>query len=264
MAHLLAPWAAAVYGAAARFTNRALRADGGLFTSRAVWSPPVLADLHERFVGQYTIEGATFGEKWSRQLARAPDDTLVLAAELLWVHVLFPSDLSGRTKRRLVQGTLAWARDPVTIPEPLSAVLDHGLGRTGVAFKTRRQAQLRFLLEAAQDIKRRPDPERDLLLRDPWACKAWLHGLPHDGALSQRAALLHLLHPATFEPIVSYRVKRRITDAFTDHVPAYVTDVDEALLHIRGALERTYGRGFTFTEPPVRDLWLPPTPDEPP
>lgn len=251
------PDPAPVLAAARRWVDRSLRGGGGVFADRQVWGPDVLADLHRRFVGRYTIPGRSFDEKWRAQLEGAPDPTLQLAGELLYVHVLFPADLAPATKRRLVAGTLSWARDPVTVPPDLDAVLDGGVDASGIAYKARRQGQLRLLLEATMDMAGRAAADRERLLRDPWACRDWLAALPHDGAQSQRSVLLWLLHPGAFEAVVAPRTKRRIVLAFTEHVTGDLDDDDRALAEIRHALEPVHGAGFRFTDPPLAARWRP-------
>ncbi len=249
-----APGTAPLYAAIARWVDTSLRADLGGFSDRPVWAPEALADLHRRLVASYT-RGDPFDEQWRRRLDDAPDITLQLAGELLWVHLVFPTDTGGARKRELINATLARATQPIEVPADLDGVLDQGVAGTGVAYRARRQSQLRFLLEAVIDLKRRGREERDLLLADPWSCKSWLGSLSHGGGQSQREALLHLLHPATFEPIVSVSNKRLIAATFSEHVPAYVNDVDESLSHIRGALERHHGRGFRFIDPEIAAQW---------
>lgn len=262
MAHATEPTAAPVYAATERFVDRALRTGGSLFRGAKVWTAPVLDDLHARMgdgVEPITAAGAheTFGERWQRQLRDAPDTTLQLAGELLFVHVLFATDLTAKTKRDLVYGTLSRAAVPATVPHDLDQALESGLARTGIAFKTRRQSQLCLLLDAVRAWRDLRAPSRRALLDEPWAFKDWLFDLPHDGAHAQREALLHLVHPSTFEPIVSPRVKAQIVEAFAEHVPADVEDVDEALIWIREALSEDYGPGFWFTAPGLVERWRP-------
>lgn len=244
---------APVYTAVTLWVQRGLRAGSGVFSARPAWDAAVLADLRARFVRHSFTRGGTFDERWRAQLVGAPDATIQLAGELLWTHLLFPTDTGGDRKRELVHDTLSLADEAVEVPADLDAVLDHGIATSGPAYKARRQSQLSLLLGAAVNLRGRPD--RDTLLSDPWACKAWLHALPHEGAQSQREVLMHLLHPAVFEPIVSIGIKRRIVAAFSDHVPAYVDDVDEALIHIRGVLEHEHGHAFRFTDRTIEEQW---------
>lgn len=256
MAHVTSAAARPVYDAAARVRDLALARGTSLFDGvTRVWTLPVLDDLAERQGAGDAVPGETFDERWGRSLDAAPDAVLQLAGELLFVHVLIASDLSPRTKRSLVRGTLARAVAPARVPDWAGAALDGGVVRTGIAFKARRLSQVRLVLEAARSARRARPARRAELLEDPWACKSWLHGLQHDGAQSQRGALLHLLHPATFEPIVSDGVKRRIVAAFDDEVPEEVGDVDEALIWIRRALSAEHGEGFSFIAPALAARW---------
>ncbi len=245
-----------VYDAAARVRDLALARGTSLFDGVArVWTLPVLDELATRQGVDGAVPGETFERRWGRSLDGAPDAVLQLAGELLFVHVLIASDLTPRTKRSLVCGTLARAVAPAQLPEWAEAALDGGVVRTGIAFKARRLSQLRLVLEAARSARQARPARRNQLLGDPWACKAWLHGLAHDGAQSQRGALLHLLHPDTFEPIVSDGVKRRIVAAFDEEVPEEVGDVDEALSWIRRSLSVDHGEGFSFVEPALAARW---------
>lgn len=255
MAHVTDPAAAPVYFAAGRFVDRALRRGGSLFRgSPRVWSTPVLEDLRGRVLAAYRT-GVTFDQRWDAVLQGAGDVTVQLAGEAMFVHLLVAADISERTARRLVEGTLARAERPVRVPAYLDAALSVGLVPTGVAFKARRLAQLRLLLDAVWDWRGRPPAHRRTMLDDPGEFAAWLRAVPHDGAQSQREALLHLVHPAAFEPIVSVSVKDRVVSAFEELVPAGVGDRDEALRAIRAALESGDGSDVSFTTGPLVERW---------
>ena len=225
------------YTAAARFVERALATPASLFTpGRPVWTPEVLDDLHRRHATAQDEPGDAFTERWDRRLRGAPPETLQLAAEIAFVHLLFAADLTPESKRQLVGRTLARSPDPPVIPEELEAAFETGAAGSGAAFKLRRMSQLGLLIQAAVRWWQLPDASRALALADPWAFKAWLRDAPHDGAQAQREALLHLVHPDTFEAIVSLRVKQRIVHALSRHVPAGVDDLDRALAGIRAAM----------------------------
>jgi len=256
MAHVPTPAARPVYAAAARIRDLALARGTSLFDGVArVWTLPVLDDLAARRTDGGAVGGETFDQRFGRVLDGAPDAVVQLAGELLFCHVVIASDLTAMTKRSLVSGTLARAVSPARLPDWAEAALDGGVVATGIAFKARRLSQLGLLLGAARSLRAARPARRAQLLADPWECKAWLHGLEHDGAQSQRGALLHLLHPDTFEPIVSDGVKRRIVAAFDDEVPAEVGDVDEALTWIRRSLSAEHGDGFSFVQPELAARW---------
>jgi 5-methylcytosine-specific restriction enzyme B len=246
------------YAAAAHVVDQALGAPGSLFSpGRSIWRPQVLADLRSRHTGATDMLGDGFQARWARRLDGAPAEIVQLAAEIFYVHLLFATDLSVRTKRRLITETLAWSPNPPAVPAALDVALDGGIARTSMAFKLRRMSQLGLLIEVGHRWWQLDAHARATALDDPWTFKAWLHSVPHEGAQAQREALLHLVHPETFEPIISAKVKQRIVHALSRHVPAGVDDVDAALAGIRAALERRHGHGFQFIDPAIAPLWRP-------
>jgi 5-methylcytosine-specific restriction protein B len=244
------------YAAAVHFVKHGLASPSSMFSpDRPVWMTETLADLYERHMKADDIAGDGFIERWMRRLEDAPAITVCLAAELAYIHVLFAADLAPKSKRRLVMETLGRSPDPPELPEALDAALNQGLAGTGVAFKLRRMSQLGLLITVAARWWQLPDLDRKTALHDPWAFKAWLGSVPHDGAYAQREALLHLVHPDVFEPIISPMVKQRIVASLSRYVPAGIDDVDAALVGIRTALERRYGHGFQFIDLQIPGLW---------
>jgi 5-methylcytosine-specific restriction protein B len=256
MARIREPKVLAIYAAATRWMGRALHSSRGIFVERPVWLPEALHELSERLAGQ-PERGQRFEDAWHQQLDGSTSHMFQLAAELVYVHLLFPTDVSPASKRRLVHRTAERATPVVPVPEEFDVALDRGIAPTGPAFKTRRHSQLRFLLRVAQSFQRLPARERNALTLNPWACKAWLAEVPADGGTTQREALLHLLFPDTFEPIVSIELKRAIVAGLPHYLPAGVTDVDAALGAIRSQITPTFGRDFRFTDRQVMALWRP-------
>ncbi len=246
------------YGACSAFVNRALRTSDSLFKPETtLWTPAVIDDLYRRFVESPDESSDTFENKFRRQLSGAPDDTVFLAAELLFVHFLIAADISGDTKRALINEVLSWAGEPVTIPQDLDRALDTGLANTGIAFKTYRPHQLWFLLDFVRAWKALSGDEQERLLEDPWDFRAFVWDLPMKTAYSQRHALLHLVHPEAFEHIVSREHKKLIVDRFGDLVDDPVENDDEAIFRIRARLEEEVGRPISFYESPVVERWKP-------
>lgn len=244
-----------VYAAAERFVDHALRRDGSLFTpSRAIWTLENLRDLRKRFVEAPDLTKATFAVKFENQLAGAPADTIQLAAELIYTHFLIAANIGGAAKRRLITRVLSWLPAPLTIPDDLNTALDHGIADTGVAFKTYRPHQLWLLVEFAVRWKELPGGERERLLTDPWAFKAFLETVPLTSAYQQFNALLHLVHPATFESIVSREHKELIAAAFPQGNGAG-EDVDRRLYAVREALTQQRGEPIHFYRPGTYELW---------
>lgn len=242
---------AGVYRIAERFAEAALSGDASLGTRATVWTAAAVTELTRRLAHAFCSRTATFGERWTEVLDGADATVRQLAAEAMCVHLLFPSDIAPATKLRLVETT-----DPAFVVWPeLRSALGIGVAGTGVAFKAARLSQLDFLVRAVAAWKLLDALNRHALVESPSACKAWLAQIPVDGGRSQREALLHLLFPETFEPIVSVDVKRRIVTTFAEHVPADVDDLDDALRHVRAALEPVHGRGFWFIDADVATHW---------
>lgn len=258
------------YPVAERFSSVALQRDDSLFTpGRSIWTSAHLNELYQRLMLEPDTSQASFMTKFERQLADASADVYQLAAELIYVHVLFASkgSISAARKRALVNTVLGWSPAPVGMPEDLDQALSDGLARMGVAFGTYRPFQLGFLLDFVRSWKELSSEERTHLLADPWAFKQMLFSLPIRAAYAQREALLHMIHPDTFEPIVSRDHKQRLARAFAQYVTVPTDDLDRQLQQIRQQFTPEYGNGFSFYEPGLRDIWLgqyEPTPEPEP
>jgi MoxR-like ATPase len=249
----------AVYVAAEKWIDAALRRDDSLFTpGQPLWGPQTIADLYERFVEHPDESPNSFEDKLQGQLDNAPARTIQLMGELLYVHFLVADDMSGDHLRASVSRVLGWSSDPVQMPADLARTLDSGIAATGVAYRTYRPFQLSYLLDFVRQWKRLDEPERDRLLEDPWAFKEFAFSLPIHAAYAQREALIHFAFPDTFEPIVSRDVKKRIDVAFADFVSTpHHPDIDQRLAQIRPALSAELGRSFSYWDDDVLPRWSP-------
>jgi len=73
-----------------------------------------------------------------------------------------------------------------------------------------------------------------------------LFALPISRAYAQREALLHLVHPDSFEAIVSGANKRDFAARFAAYVTAPSDDVDRKLAQIRARVDQLYGPGLSL------------------
>jgi|FLYL01.1.fsa_nt_gi MoxR-like ATPase len=250
-----------IYQAAERWVDAALKSSDSLFTPEAgIWSVELLDELIERFIDRPDESSDPFELKLRRQLSDASADAIQLMAEVTYVHLLVasPKSVSPDRKRNLIETILSWHPNPPSIPSDLDRALDCGLATVGTAFHTYRPFQLQMIIRFVRAWKELDDASRQKLLEDPWAFREFLFSveLPQ-GAHAQREALLHLVHPDTFEPITSRRTKERIVKAFSHLVRDTTANIDRQLLEIRRALEETYGTGFDFWEPKLVEIWQP-------
>src|SRR5690554_553214 len=119
MARVNTPSSQLFYAAAGRFVDRALRADDSLFApGRPIWSLATIDKLHPVLVERPGAPGSSF-EAWLRdQLAEADPETILLAAELLYVHLLPAVGIRPEVKRGQIRRVLGWAREPIAAGIP--------------------------------------------------------------------------------------------------------------------------------------------------
>ena len=255
-ANMRVPGAEQTHVAGRLVFDAGLERDGSAFTpGRAIWTAAVADDLHHRFVEAPELGADRFVDKLRRQLAGAPHETLQFAAEVVYLYLLSPNEVSGATKRRLLDSVLAIGSERVPLLPELDAALDGGFARAGTAYQTQRDRQIAWLVRLIQAWKGLPPDRQREALDDPWVFRDAADAVPIGSAYSQRNALLHLAFPDTFESIVSRRHKKAIVAAFADDVLDPTGDEDRALLALRGELERQTGGPITFYQGDLERRW---------
>lgn len=258
MARRTEPGSEKLYAASARIVDVAFRADDSILTPGApIWTAANIAELRQRFV-EHPDEGKNkFEEKLRKQLRGASDQVVQLAGEILYIYlwIVSPTEMGQPRKLQLLADILSSSRKPVAIPADLAEALDRGIVRTGTAYHAARDAQFRFLVLVASAWKALDPARRASLLADPWQFKAFLEGFEVKKGQPMRLALLHIVFPDEFEPIVSREDKSKIAAAFVEHVTSGETDVDKQLLQIRRALEPRHGAGFNFYSSELKPTW---------
>ena len=260
------PGAEKVYAAAESWVERALRSDDSLFTpGRRIWTSELLDELHRRFLDRPDESGDSFLDKLERQLKGSPPEAFQLMAEVLYVHFLVVATKDSTEEQQQLNRILGWSPEPVVIPSELAAGLAPGLANPGQGFHSYRPFQVGLIIEFASQWKQLGSDERGRLLDDPWAFKDFVMDLHLRSAMfrdyqntprTQRQALLHLVHPDTFERIVNVDHKNKIAARFGGLVEDSVGDVDRELHEIRSTLEQTHGaEEFGFYSPDIRSQW---------
>ena len=262
-----------VYAAAQQWVRCALESDDSLFTpGEPIWTPELLGETYPWFLDQPDQGGGGYIEKLAGQLAGSPAEVCQLIAEALYFVYLMPhqSSIKGSTKRARVNRVLEWAGQGLEVPTPLVAGLAPGIARIGRAFSSGIPAYLGFIIEFVEQWKQQTPSDIEGRLQDPWGFKEFVMGVNFRSELLsapgyagktnvQRHAMLHLVHPDTFEGIVSDNYKARI--AASDKLAHYVTtsddDVDRKIGQIRQALETKIRENFQFWDDDIRVLWDP-------
>ncbi|MFJ8447823.1 AAA family ATPase [[Kitasatospora] papulosa] len=224
------------------------------------WTEETASDLRARFVDRPDGSSDTFLVKLRRQLADAPDETVVLAAELLFVNMapLVPAQIGLPKKLQILREVLSWAGRPLDVPagtEPALKGFLHG----GQGFLNYRWAQFQILVLLVERLAGTEPTERKALLEDPWRFRALCFGIQdsvgHKKGRAQIHVLLYTLFPGHFQPIASAHHKHEIIKAFADDLPDSTGDVDKDLLTLSRTLDAQTGRPVDFYDEPWVGRW---------
>ena len=211
-----------VLEAAKNWRDRSLIGDKSIFTDEALWTLPYLDELQRYFVENLDMGEGNFIEKLREQIAPISPAAKRLAAELIWVMMLFPSktNVSRQTKSDLVREIWSWSGDALREDQPLlNAPLQRGIGSGGRAFSNYRWAELVFFIRLLRAFKREPLEQRRILLSDPWIFANYLDKIEGADRRQFRHMLLHLLFPTTFERISSKGDREAISDFYSSLIP---------------------------------------------
>jgi 5-methylcytosine-specific restriction protein B len=256
-----------ITNAAAQWKERCLIRDGSILTDRPLWTPENIAQLDRYFVQNLDYGEGGFWDKLKAQLAPATPQAKQLAAEMFWVLYLIVSreSMHGETKRLQIRRIWEWSGEP--LPEGsllMGSVLEHGVANPGTSYNTLRWKEFKFFIELVQAFKARGEAERRALLADPWELGAWLDGLDESRGRQFRHALLFLLFPEHFDPIVTTRHKQDIVRAFREKWAEDPNAVDyksrlamdREIVRIRERLGQEIGdRAINFYVPPLVGIW---------
>lgn len=259
----------AVLNAAALWREKALWADGSVFSAEGLWSLENLKSL-ETYCGrvQDKDKDKTFIDKLKIQLASAPAAAKQLAAEMNWLLLLCPSNISVGKKREIVSEIWRWsgAEIPPSAGAELTPEVLQGIGSAGTGYNTFRWRELVFCLDVSIAFKTLPAAERDILLADGWKFSAWLASVPGSEVRQFRHMLLFLLFPDDFERIFGQKNRHEIAAAFAQKTPAEIRrlsplELDEIFRGLRTGLEDEYQTSsLDYYLSPLVEYWVKPVP----
>lgn len=246
-----------IYQAADAFRSNCLLRDGSLiFEETSVWRQDALDRLHKAFVATPDEGDRSFLVKFKDQVGNAEPEVVRLAAEILCVYFLFPSNVGGVRKREVVNEVLGWAGDKLPESHLLSGTFSNGIGSGGQGYNTRRPFEIALLIDLAIAWKKLPTERQALVAADPWLFQEFVDSIEDAESKQLRHMLLHMLFPDHFERIASSNHKRRIIKAFSGLVGNEPADEDRAILSIRGELEKLVPtQQLDFYWSPLREAW---------
>ncbi len=251
---------------AAKWRDRCLLGNGSVFSDAPLWTIGNVTALHDAFWGNLIEDSERgFYDKLQEQVRASTASVKQLAAEFIWVILLFPSGIKGLKKRRDVRSIWAWSGADLPEAHPdLAEVLEHGIGNPGVAYSTLRWREFGYFLKVARALLEMDETRRKALLKDSWAFAEWLDSQESSDRRQFRHILLYLLFPDDFERISISKHKRAIAIQFGELIGAGLAkkdarglpllELDKRVLQIRRELEQEHaGVELDFYRPPLSD-----------
>ncbi|MGH7745285.1 MAG: hypothetical protein ACREQ5_10875, partial [Candidatus Dormibacteria bacterium] len=120
------------------------------------WTAEVAADLRHRLIDNADAGAEAFLTKLRTQLAGAPRATVLLAAELLFLHVVPLCNITAKAKRNRIGTVLSWLQPPASLPPDLEKALGvSGVFNGGIGFNVQIWRQVGWLLSFVEDWWRR-------------------------------------------------------------------------------------------------------------
>ena len=253
-----------ILAAAEHWKQRCLLSEDSLFTNRSLWNRSNFDELQALFVENLDdLSSDSFVVKLERQLASGSSDAKCLWAEMTWVYRLIqlPQSMGPAKKRGRISEIWKWSKRDFPEGHELldDAVLGAGVVNPGTAYNTLAWREFRFFVVAMVEWSSLGRNERESLLGRAWDFASWLDATEFATGRMFRHALLFLLFPDEFEPIVSNQGKRRIVSKL-HHGDRLDTsnqvELDQALLAIRQRLEDEYpDEKVHFYLSPIKELW---------
>ena len=246
--------------AAEDWKKQVLLEDGSLFSDDAIWTLDNARALETHFVNNPDDRDLGFFAKLEEQLEPPPPQVKQLAAEMLWVMFLCPSNISAEKKREGIRTIWNWSGKP--FPEDSVWLTDEtldGVGSAGTGYNTNRWREFTFFVRLLLALKPLDRMERESLLNDGWRFAQWLEQIPECNKRQLRHMLLFLLFPDQFERIFGGTDRVSIVRAFRgltrkEAKELSALEIERLLAEIRKEAE--YGTTeLDFYLPPLRERW---------
>lgn len=243
--------------AAEEFVRRGFGLGDSVFVEgRPLWTREVVDELRMRFPGPADVGSGTFDQRLRLQLNGASDNAKLLMAEVTTLQLLPISGGPGpAAKRSRIQSILDQMQVRVEIPETIAQAFTGGSFNPGQRMLTTLGECIDVLLRSIDAWLGESAEEHTRLLESPLAWRDFVRAVPGARAPAQRNALMYLVHPGYFGPVVSATHKPQILKAFQEFVSAPAEDEEAALHQVLLGLQVRDGRTVDLYRPPYRDRW---------
>lgn len=224
---------------------------------REIWSASNITRLNHLWVNAKKTEGMDFVENLALQLDGASEDEKLLMAELVALQLLPIAGAIGHARKRArVDAVLGTMEHKVEVPRVFDEAFGGGTFNPGPAMALHVNNAVTILLNVLHRWAETPDEDQEKALADPRRWRELVFSAEGDAFPTQRWALLYLVHPSYFGPVVSSEDRRKIREAFIGEIGgAFSDDPDEDLRQIVIALQQKDERPASFYTEPLKSKW---------
>lgn len=224
---------------------------------REVWTPNNIRELHELWTTAEKTDGKGFTGNLTLQFAHATDDQRLLMAEVIALQLLPIGWIIGHAKKReRVQSLLDSMSHPVEIPRLFDEAFGGGAFNPGQGMQTHINNAITIILDLLLAWSALSEDQQQEALDEPLKWRELVVG-DKTGFPTQRYALLYLVHPGFFGPIVSADHRQRIRQTFVGEIGGeFSEDPDADLQRIQIALQVKERKPVNFYDEPLRSRWL--------
>ncbi|GAA58321.1 hypothetical protein P20652_0175 [Pseudoalteromonas sp. BSi20652] len=246
------------------FKEKCLLNGKSLLTNELVWTLEDCQELITDFVDNPDEGEGDFFTKLETQLTDTSANAKVLAAEMLWLMFLCPSNTGAASKRGSIERVFVWSGykiDEITKERYLSDNALTGVGSAGTAYNTMRWRELVYLIRFTELFLKLDKPEKEELLNNHVKFAQWLEQIPDNEKRQLRHMLLFLFFPDFNERIFGNTDRCSILVTLADLTkPQYnkmkCSERDAALLNIRKEFEQEFGTTeLDFYIEPLKSKW---------
>jgi hypothetical protein len=240
------------------WVEEGLKNRGSLFSpGLTVWDSATVSALQSNWIGSPRVEGANFVQNLAIQLEEETDAVKLLMAEIVAIQILPIAAVMGHAKKtEKVEAVLRLMKHRVSIPTLFDEAFGGGAFNPGTGMMSRINHAVTIIVNLAKAWVDLDVEEQERVLEDPRAWRSLVLSVDGDPFPTQRYALMYLVHPGFFGPIVSENHRHRIREAFIGEIGGqFGDDADDDLRRIVLALQKKTGKPVSFYKSPLRDQW---------
>ena len=248
--------------AAQRWRERCLYNGNSVLSDKHLWTLENIEALEQYFVNNLDEGKGDFFTKLENQLAPTSPEVKQLAAEMMWLMLLCPRNITPGKKLESIQKIWSWAGEPLDTSQTfLTEENLVGIGSAGTSFNTNRWRELVYVINVCKRLISQSLEQQKDLFNEGWEFAKWLEQVEGTESRQFRHMLLYMLFPDQFECIFGGTDRRKIATVFSGWTSRQISnltalELDKKLHEIRTEQERDLGSSeLDFYEPPLFELW---------